>query len=113
MSRTACEPPPPPCKPTNTVELRRIDALIVETERNLARGYTTAPARADGVRVCVGGGGGNVGVSFCSPGNTSRRVAIDPAVERRKLAGLQEKRGELAGISTRELAACEAARRGS
>ena len=56
----ACETPPPPCKPTNTVELRRIDALIVETERNLARGYTTAPARADGVRVCVGGGGGNV-----------------------------------------------------
>lgn len=115
LTLAACDAPPPPCRSTATAELRQLDALIAETRANLDRGYAMGRTMSGGgaFNVCIGGGGDNVGVSFCSPGAATTRtgpVAIDPDVERRKLALLIERRDALARAAAAELAACEAAR---
>jgi len=107
----ACATPRERCFATATQELRTIDALIAETQTNIARGY--AIAREPGVRTslvfCYDPP--REPYTFCSqnePTVVERPVAIDRADERRKLASLQERRAELAGATRRQVAACEA-----
>ncbi|MCV2867663.1 hypothetical protein OEW28_03365 [Defluviimonas sp. WL0002] len=98
LTVAACsEPRPPACDRVIARELRTIDMLIAETERNMQTGFRTerAPARS-GLNLCFGSSRNNVGLSFCTDGaNRTRAVAIDPEVEARKLSGLRDRRAEL------------------
>ena len=77
-------------------ELHTIDRLIAQTETNVARSFTVAPARSSGVDLCLGGARNHVGLSFCTDATSGgRAVAVDPATERRKLDGLRARRAEL------------------
>ena len=105
----ACGDPRSRCEAEATRDLRVIEALIVETESNIARGF--AMTRETDVRprmeVCVAG---DV-VQFCSvnePVVRERPVAIDRAAEQRKLASLQERRAELQAPTRAALARCAA-----
>ena len=97
-------------------EIRRLDELIVETRRNLARGYayerelrSRGPAFGTGLTLCSGGDGINVCTSTGTGGwdrTVERRVAIDPQAEQRKLDYLEARRMQLAQEGD---AACAAA----
>lgn len=103
----ACEATAPACTSPATRELRVLDRLIAETERDIARGYTTRrTASGASVNLCVGGADNGVGLSFCTDGARSRPVAIDAATERRKLAGLMERREALRRQEAGDIAAC-------
>lgn len=101
------------CNTAAVKELRNLDQLIAETRSNLERGYALEQTARSGVGVsfCIGGGGSDVGVGLCLPGgNRGARtgpVAIDPAVERRKLATLEERRAEIGRQAAADLAACQ------
>jgi hypothetical protein len=93
----ACTTYPDDCNRRALRELRVVENLIVETQRNLERGYSYEIVET----------GFDTGFVFCSGrwnstvcvGNdntyTERPVAIDPESERRKLASLTERRREL------------------
>lgn len=103
------------CPNPHARDLRVLEELIAETEADIDRGYTYGPATAarGAVNLCVGSGRSNVGVSFCTDGTGIRNstpVAIDLASERRKLAGLKERRDDLTGRAATRMAACQAAR---
>ncbi len=86
-------------------ELRTVEKLIAETRADLARGYRQESASGNGsVNFCLGGGGNNVGVSFCAdPTRQNRTVAIDAAAEERKLQALEARRlALLSGIRAKE-----------
>ena len=111
---SACASPRERCIRAATQGLRTVDALIAETEATLARGYAyrTEPAGiAFGLNYCAYSGG-NIGFGFCSANGTATRqrpVAVDIGEERRKLAELKQRRGELAAQSAPAVAACGAA----
>ncbi len=92
-------------------DLRTIDALIQETEGNIARGYAyeTVPINVSvGVSYC-GYSWGNVGVGICAGNNTGttrQAVAIDLGEEQKKLAELRRKRSEIATATAPAVAAC-------
>ncbi len=112
----ACTSPKEVCTRNATEDLRNIDALIEETEQNIARGYTfdTEVVRSSRVRYCVGHGtGGNVriGAVFCNDpyiDTKERPVAIDPKAEREKLRSLKAKRVEVDQRSQLAQASCQA-----
>lgn len=110
---SACGTPQEQCIRNATRELHTLDRLIAETEANLARGYAyedyekvrhvwtwcddfTGPTRHR--RMCL------------EPvfDTVERPVAIDPAVEMRKLDGLKSRRAALAKRAQAEVAACRA-----
>ena len=99
------------CVRSATRDLRTIDALIEETEGNIARGYAyqTVPSNVSiGVSYC-GYSWGNVGVGLCagnSTGTTRQAVAIDLGEEQKKLAELRRKRAEIAAATAPAVAAC-------
>jgi hypothetical protein len=112
----ACATPQEACIGNATRELRTLDTLIAETEANLARGYAfetievtrpewvicgyypAKPKQQPKPRYC-----------FQDVTETSRReVAIDPAAEKRKLAGLVERRRALNGPAASAIAECRA-----
>lgn len=101
------------CIRSATQNLRTVDALIDETEANIARGYAyqTVPSNVSvGISYC-GYSWGNVGIGVCagnSTGTTRRPVAIDLGEEQRKLAELRRKRADLAARSAPAVAACRA-----
>ena len=112
----ACAQTRQSCEANVLREIRRLDELIVETRRDLARGYTyerelrpPGPAFGTGLTFCSGGDG----VSFCTTTGTGlrdrvveRREAIDPRAEQRTLDYLEARRARLAQEGA---AACAAA----
>ncbi|OSP56733.1 hypothetical protein [Pseudoruegeria sp. SK021] len=107
----ACASPEDRCLRRATADLRTVNALIAETEVNIARGYAyvlePSPVQI-GFDICTGGGGGFL---FCT-GDTNRvqrrAVAIDAAEEGRKLASLRAKQAELQTATAGPVQACQA-----
>ncbi|MBL9059893.1 MAG: hypothetical protein JNK88_07720 [Mangrovicoccus sp.] len=101
------------CGRSATKDLRTVDALIDETEANIARGYAyeTVPSNINvGISYC-GYSWGNVGVGLCAGNNTGttrQAVAIDIGAEQAKLAELRRKRADLAARAAPTIAACGA-----
>ncbi len=95
------------CPSASARELGTVDRLIAETETNIRRGYTMTEGDGGGFNFCLGGGGDNVGIGFCTtPGREA--VAIDRATEQRKLDGLVARRAALAKQVAADRAACGA-----
>ncbi len=93
------------CAREDRSELRTVEKLIAETRSDMARGYRQQETSGGGsVNFCLGGGGNNVGVSFCAdPTRQSRAVAVDMATEERKLRALEARRlALLSGIQAQE-----------
>lgn len=107
----ACATPEERCIAAATGELRRIEQLIAETERNIARGYAMVPEPGVRSRLlpCVHDDGPFLFCFYDEPVVIERPVAIDRAVERGKLATLFERRAELQADARARLAACAAA----
>lgn len=108
----ACATPREACEADATRELRTIEALIAETERDLARGYRIV--REPGVRTvlvpCTHPD--DAPWLFCDrlePTVTERPEAVDPAALRRTLEGLRERRAGLQAPTRAALAQCAAA----
>jgi hypothetical protein len=101
----ACIQGQPTCTSPAARELRTIDRLIADTETTIDRGFVTAASEGARVNFCLGGGGNNVGVSFCAD-PTRRNVPIDRASEQRKLDGLLERRAALARQAAIDSRAC-------
>ena len=107
----ACATPAERCVIDATKELRRVEALIAETEGNLARGYAIdrTAERRPRLTFCTGTYRSQVGVSFCTEEDIvyrERPVAIDPQAERRKLSILADRRIALRRTSEQQIAAC-------
>lgn len=99
-----CGTPQERCQRGLQGEVRQLDQLIAETETNIARGFRYETEVRDvsfGFSYCSRSR--NVGVCFDnrSPRTVRRAVAIDPQSERRKLAGLTERRADLAARTCR------------
>lgn len=117
----ACGTPQEQCIRSATRELRTVDRLIAETEASLRRGYayeTRQVTRTEWV-VCEyvrvpprnGDGEGRVVPRYCLDDVTDtvqRPVAIDPLVEKRKLASLTARRKELNRAALADVEACRA-----
>lgn len=117
---TACGTPQEQCIATNTRELRTVERLISETEANLARGYAieTREVSRPAWVVCgytpqkprkPGAEPPPPKPRYCFDEVTETvrdEVAIDPAAERRKLAGLIERRKALSARAEAVVAAC-------
>lgn len=114
---TACGTPQEQCIRPYMRELRQLDALIAETQSNLARGYgyredivtdwDYEPCFWDGPR-----GGPGYRHSMClEPYDRTVRtaIAIDPASEQRKLSALTSRRAKLSKQLAPTVAACKAA----
>ncbi|MCB2134912.1 MAG: hypothetical protein KDE08_03040 [Rhodobacteraceae bacterium] len=110
----ACGTPQENCIRTATKELRTMDALVAETEANIARGYSYEEEqviRHTWVRCDR---------DFLSPGVPAPRrmclepvarvvkrpVAIDPQAEEGKLAGLKSRQKALESEARAAIAAC-------
>jgi hypothetical protein len=92
---SACTETNPACKSPAAVELQTVDRLIAETKGNIARGYSVQQTWS-GMNFCLGGGGNNVGLSFCNDvGGKTTAVPIDKAAEQRSLKALEARRAEL------------------
>jgi hypothetical protein len=89
-------------------ELRTVERLIADTRENLARGYTYQSSYSGWTSFCLGGGGDNVGIGFCTDGSRRQAVPIDRASEERTLASLTERRDALSAQVAAEEAACAA-----
>ncbi len=118
----ACGTPQEQCIGTATRELRTVDRLIAETKGNLARGYsyeTEEITRTEWV-ICdyVQDPAPTPGAPLPKPrprycfddvtDTVRREVAIDPGLERRKLAGLEEKRRDLNRRAAAAIEVCQA-----
>lgn len=108
---SACATPEERCVARESRELRTVEALISETNQNLARGY--AYVRETRLRprltFCAGHRHANVGLSFCRANDivqTRVPVAIDPEAEHRKLATLEARRRDLLIETQTAIAAC-------
>ncbi len=118
----ACGTPQERCISDVTRELRVVDRLIADSQANLSRGYAlvnqtvyvpvweycTPPVV---VRPADGSAPVLVPGRMClddEPRTVRRPVAIDPAAEKRKLAGLQDQRKALVARSEPAIAQCRA-----
>ena len=95
----ACAPPREACENRVAREIRRLDTLLVETRRDLARGYRFEyyERRGFGLGLVLCSGSDNV--RFCTGTGdrlVRRSVAVDPEAERRKLDLLEARRMRLA-----------------
>ena len=110
----ACGTPQEQCIRRETSELRQLDSLIAEVQRNLDRGYAlrTEVYTVPVWQVCSVNKdpNGNVtGYNYCWERETyTRKVrdAIDPASEKRKLQGLEKKRRSEARRAAKAVEAC-------
>jgi hypothetical protein len=117
-----CGTPQERCISSVTRDLRVVDRLIAESQANLARGYAlvnqtvyvpvweycTPPVL---VRPKDGSQPVLVPGRMClddEPRTVRRSVAIDPAAEKRKLAGLQDQRRKLVARAEPAIAQCRA-----
>lgn len=118
----ACGTPQEQCIRSQTRELRTVDRLIAETRSNLARGYayeTQEITRTEWV-ICdyidvppskPGGAKPPPKPRYCLDDVTEtvrKAVAIDPAAERRKLAGLTDRRSVLNRQAVAAIEQCRA-----
>ncbi|MBM7069479.1 hypothetical protein [Actibacterium sp. 188UL27-1] len=115
MVLAACGTPQEQCIRRETRELRIVNSLIAEVQGNLTRGYaiTREAFEVPVYRVCsvYKDKSGRVRQDFCWTRETqyrTKRVAFDPAAERRKLSGLQNRKHNLTRIATRAVAQCKA-----
>ena len=118
LALAACATPQEACINRETRELRTLDRLIAEQRATLARGYALVERTEwqTDWRICDRG----VPATKTTPARPARwcwddvpvtvtdRVPIDPAAERRKLAGLEAKRAEQAARAQRAVAECRA-----
>lgn len=118
----ACATPREACIAEATEDLRVVDRLIAQDEETLARGYALERRIEYRPRltVCTGVGYGGwsgyrgdyFGTGACidrEPTTRTVAVAVDLAGIRGRLAGLREKRAELAPEAERRVAACQRA----
>lgn len=97
----ACDSPRDVCEKEATQDLTILRDLIADTEATIDRGYaiqtkTRAVLYTD---FCLGVGGHTGRFRFCNriePVETQEPVAVDLAVERRKLVSLKRKEREVA-----------------
>ena len=99
----------PPCGAGTARELRRVEALIAQSELTLARGYRSEPTLRPsvGFGACFGDRG-----RICLEDRVvqgSRLVAIDPLAERRTLDYLRNRQAALLAQASRDYRACTAA----
>lgn len=114
----SCATPRENCLKAATKDLAVVDRLIAETQTNLQRGYALdrEPYTASRVDLCVGSGryrygGAGIAWNYCARPETryrSKPVAIDPAVENRKLQDLKRTRARLVEESNSGVAQCSA-----
>lgn len=113
----ACGSPQEQCIARATKELRTITALAEETAANLARGYAyetyeiTTPVWVICEWMQPEAEGEHPRPRYCFEDETetfTRRIAIDPEAEQRKLAGLRKKDAELRRKVAAEVEACRA-----
>ena len=112
----ACGTPQEQCIQRASKDLRKLDALIEEVRMNIARGYAkqeetyTTPVW----QVCAvrrDAEGNIIEREYCWRDQVMTRekdVPIDPAVEKRKLAGLERKRESVAKATRQAIATCRA-----
>ena len=115
LALAACATPLERCERAATEDLRVLDALIVETQQNIDRGYAVDQEIRESpyLRLCYGRSvdDGRLGMVFCNDRRTivrDRPVAIDLDAERAKLASLKAKRSEVAQRAAVALASCHA-----
>ncbi|PPB82169.1 hypothetical protein LV82_00092 [Albidovulum inexpectatum] len=113
LALSACGTPQERCIRNVSAELRRLDALIAETEANLARGYgyETREIIRHEWQICtdlIGDPPKPVHRMCLEPvWDTVRRpIAIDPEAEQRKLEGLRNRRAALAPAVAEAIAEC-------
>lgn len=105
-----CASPQELCLSKASHDLRVVDALIDETEQNLARGYAIekAPAVDTSLELCLSP---DDAFLFCTSDRLTvaeRPVALDVAAERGKLTSLRAKRTELGARTAAQAAQCRA-----
>jgi hypothetical protein len=106
----ACADPRGVCVENALRDVRVLEGLIEETERNIVRGYALQPEPTvrTGVSLCLSP---TNPLGICTTTQTDvreRPVAIDIAAERRKLRQLREREAELRERARLEVMACEA-----
>lgn len=119
LTLAACGTPREQCIYRNTLELRRVTELLSEVEGNLARGYAWEEYEIERTRwehcdrIVKDKDGKTVVVpDMCLEDYTDtirRRVAIDPAAEQRKAAGLRVKQAQLNREAKAKVEACKTA----
>lgn len=115
-SLAACGTPQERCIRSATKDLRTVRALADETRLNLARGYAYEETEITRTEWVVCGyvrskDGEKLRPDYCLDDVTDivrRTVAIDPALEKRKLDALVAKDRELSALATRQIAGCRA-----
>ena len=99
------------CVARHTKETRTIDDLIAKTAGDIERGYALEERRQMQVGLVLCTNPSN-NIHFCTSRQSSqprKPVAIDLAVEKRKLAQLKARRLKLHNNPEAQIAACEAA----
>ena len=113
---SACGTPQEQCIRRATGELRKVERLIAEVEGNLARGYAYEEHTRTqwNWQICAasrwGTNGQPVRTSMCwEPEEVTYRdeVPIDPAVEKRKMANLLDRRRALMKEAEPAIGACK------
>ncbi|MGR3573064.1 hypothetical protein [Brevirhabdus sp.] len=107
LGLAACATPQERCVAVATKDLRVVQSLIAQSERDLERGYAlrTETRVTPSVGFCTG----NNGARACLGsrlGETQRPVALDLSTERRKLRELRAKEAELAAQAASETRLC-------
>ena len=100
------------CLSNATRELLTVRSLISVSEGNLSRGYGLRPTETstEYLAICPGTGGKYGPIVWCENTHTSVKkvpVALDLAVQRRKLRDLRQKESQLAGVSKVAIQQCE------
>jgi len=108
----ACGTPQEQCIRNATAQTRTLDRLIAQSQANLDRGFAYQTETQSHMSwVFCGPGRPGFGPHMCfedDPETVQVPVAIDPAVETRKLNGLLDKRAGLMKQSQAQVAACKA-----
>ena len=110
----ACGTPQEQCIARAGTDLRTLDALIAETEGNIARGYAirTETREQPYMTICSSRDkDGNIRSEACwagRPVTTEKAEAIDLDAEAAKLASMKRKRADLAQGYSAAVAACRA-----
>lgn len=115
LALVACGTPQEQCIRRETRELRVVNSLISEVQGNLGRGYalTREAYQVPVFKLCSvsKSKSGKVRQNYCWERETyyrTKRVAIDPAVERRKLDGLQQRKRALVRLARPAVQQCQA-----
>jgi hypothetical protein len=110
LALAACADPRGACVESAMRDVRVLEDLIAETERNIDRGYATQaePTVRTGVSLCLSPSNP---LGICTTTQTDvreRPITIDLMAERRKLRQLREREAVLRERARLEVMACEA-----